>query len=300
MATEAHRRGHKISACMIEGLSLHGDRAWGNIQALGFDTWPEPTKLVRVGASQRRDLAGFDVVLMRKDPPVDSRYITATWILDRAGTLVVNDPRGLRELNEKLAVARFADLAPKSFVSTNPSELREFLRVRGGKMIVKPVYGFGGREILLVREGDPNVGSLLELATSDGTRWTIAQEYLEEATSEGDKRILLVDGEPVGAVLRVLAQGELRNNFHAGGRPAPTQITDNDRAICSRIAPCLRDLGQVFVGIDVIGTKLTEINVTSPTGMQEINRLEGWRDNNTVQARFWDKIESMLGEGRRT
>jgi glutathione synthase len=252
---------------------------------------------MRLGpAAQRRELRSFDVVLMRKDPPVDERYTTATWILDHAGTLVVNDPRGLRELNEKLAIARFPELAPKTFASCNSGELREILGALGGRMIVKPVYGFGGRGILLAREDDPNLGSLLELATADGTRWTVAQEYLP-AASEGDKRILLVDGEPIGAVLRVPRAGELRNNFHAGGSPASTLLDEADRAICSRVGPLLRELGQFFVGIDVIGGRLTEINVTSPTGMQEVNRLDSRPKNDTTQAWFWNALESKLGLG---
>jgi glutathione synthase len=163
-------------------------------------------------------------------------------------------------------------------------------------MILKPVYGFGGRGILLVREDDPNLGSLLELVTADGTRWTVAQEYLP-AASEGDKRILLVDGEPIGAVLRVPKAGELRNNFHAGGSPASTTLSERDGAICSRVGPLMRELGQFFVGIDVIGGRLTEINVTSPTGMQEVNRLDARAEGETMQARFWDALESKLGLG---
>jgi glutathione synthase len=175
-------------------------------------------------------------------------------------------------------------------------ELRRWLAELGGKMILKPVLGYGGREILLAREDDPNLGSLLELATAEGTRWTIAQEYLP-AAKLGDKRILLCDGAPVGAVLRVPKSGEIRNNFHAGGSPAAAELTEEDRAICSAVAPMLRDMGQLFVGLDVIGGRLTEINVTSPTGMQEINRLGRLRDGATMQARLWDALESKLGLG---
>jgi glutathione synthase len=294
MVTEALRRGHRPFGALLSDLSLTGGAA--RAVARPFELDPAIPRLGLGSRAQRRELSSFHVVCMRKDPPVDERYTTATWILDHARTLVVNDPRGLRELNEKLAIARFPDLAPQTFASCNPGELREILGALGGRMILKPVYGFGGRGILLAREDDPNLGSLLELVTADGTRWTIAQEYLP-AASEGDKRILLVDGEPIGAVLRVPKTGELRNNFHAGGSPAATILGEADRAICSRVGPVMRELGQFFVGIDVIGGRLTEINVTSPTGMQEINHLDARPENDTMQARFWNALESKLGLG---
>jgi glutathione synthase len=296
MVTEALRRGHRAYGVELPGLSLHEHRAFGRVAPLrpeedgGAMAWD--------GASERRPLDSFHVVVMRKDPPVDEGYIASTWLLDLAGTHVVNAPRGLRELNEKLAIARFADLAPRTYISRDPVELREILGELGGRMIVKPIYGFGGREVLLVSSNDQNTGTLLELATAEGSRWTVAQEYLP-AAKEGDKRILLVDGDPIGAVLRVPARGEIRNNFHAGGSPALTDLDDVDRAICSRVAPLLRELGQFFVGLDVIGGKLTEVNVTSPTGMQEINRLCGLSadttPSETMQARFWDALEKRIG-----
>jgi glutathione synthase len=246
------------------------------------------------GAPVDRTLSSFDVILMRKDPPVDAGYMTATWILDHANTTVVNEPRGLRDLNEKLAIAYFPEWTPRTFVSRDPTELKSILGMLGGRMILKPVFGFGGREILMARTEDPNLSTLLELATADGTRWSVAQEYLPSA-SEGDKRILLIDGEPVGAVLRVPAHGELRNNFHTGGSPVLTTLSEADRAICSAVGPKLRQMGQFFVGIDVIGGVLTEINVTSPTGMQEINRLHGLVGEDTMQARMWSALESKLG-----
>lgn len=296
MVTEALRRGHRAYGVELAGLSLHEHRAFGRVAPLS----PESVggAMAWAGETERRPLDSFHVVVMRKDPPVDASYIAATWLLDLAGTLVVNSPRGLRDLNEKLAIARFPDLVPRTYISRDPAELREILSELGGRMIVKPIYGFGGREVLLVSTGDQNTGTLLELATADGTRWTVAQEYLP-AAKEGDKRILLVDGDPIGAVLRVPASGEIRNNFHAGGSPALTDLDDVDRAICSRVAPLLRELGQFFVGLDVIGGKLTEVNVTSPTGMQEINRLCGLsaeaNPDETMQARFWDALQERIG-----
>lgn len=293
MIDEAIRRGHRPYVAMLADLVLR--EAQAHVRATAVTMAAEaPLRTVR-GEAQWRSMAEFGVVLMRKDPPFDQGYLTATWILDRAGTAVFNAPSGLRDFNEKLSTAAFADLTPKTHVVRDPAELRRTLELLGGAMIVKPVFGFGGREVLLARADDPNLGSLFELATADGTRWTIAQQYIP-AASVGDKRILLVDGEPIGAVLRVPASGELRNNFHAGGRPVVTELDAADRAICSRVGPVLRAAGQFFVGIDVIGGLLTEINVTSPTGMQEINHLGGLRDDDTMQARFWAALERKLGD----
>ncbi len=297
MVTEALRRGHAPYGALLRDLSLHASSAFANARPLGFRDG-DPT-LRFVGEPQRQPMSNFDVVIMRKDPPVDQGFMTSTWILDHADTVVINEPAGLRSLNEKLSIAAFADLTPRTYVSRDEDELREILATLGGRMIVKPVYGFGGREILLAREDDPNLGSLLEIATADGTRWTVAQEFVPQA-SEGDKRILLVDGKPIGAVLRVPAKGELRNNFHAGGAPARVELDDQDRKICSAVGPMLRESGQFFVGLDVIGGKLTEINVTSPTGMQEINRLEQRNEASTTQALFWDALESKLGGAHRS
>jgi len=292
MITEALRRGHRPWGTGLPWLGVRGHEAVARVAPLALVDG-EPPRLVYAEAPRSRLLAEFAVVLMRKDPPVDQGYVAATWILDHAGTLVLNAPAGLRTLNEKLSILRFGEFVPRTFISRDTAELRSILDELGGRMIVKPVYGFGGREILLARADDPNLGSLLELATAEGTRWTVAQEYLPSA-SEGDKRILLVDGEPIGAVLRVPAEGELRNNFHAGGRPVQSDLTDRDRAICSAVGPMLREADQFFVGIDVIGGHLTEINVTSPTGMQEINRLQQLSGDATMQARFWDGLEARL------
>ena len=289
MITEAIARGHRPYGTSTAGLSLHGAEARGRVAPVEL----REGRLAYAEPARTRPLHEFGAVVMRKDPPVDQGYLAATWILDHAGTPVLNGPAGLRTLNEKLSILRFGELVPQTFISRDAAELREILARLGGRMIVKPVYGYGGREILLAREDDPNLGSLLELATAEGTRWTVAQEYLPAAV-EGDKRILLVEGEPIGAVLRVAARGELRNNFHAGGRPEASDLTDQDRAICSAVAPMLREADQFFVGLDVIGGRLTEINVTSPTGMQEINRLAGLEGSQTMQARFWDALALRL------
>jgi glutathione synthase len=297
MIAEAVRRGHRPFCTMVGDLGLRGPQAWARVSALAIEGDDEQGWHARsVGEPTPTSMASFGATLMRKDPPFDASYLAATWILDHAGAPVFNAPAGLRSLNEKLAITSFPQIVPRTVVSRDLAELRRWLAELGGKMILKPVLGYGGREILLARDDDPNLGSLLELATADGTRWTIAQEYLP-AAKLGDKRILLCDGAPVGAVLRVPRSGEIRNNFHAGGSPAAAELTEEDRAICSAVGPMLRAMGQLFVGLDVIGGRLTEINVTSPTGMQEINRLGRLAGGATMQARLWDALESKLGLG---
>lgn len=289
MILEAQRRGHATFGATLPQLHLHGERARAHARPLVFDEG----RIRFDGPATARELASFDVVLMRKDPPLDEDYLTATWMLDRANTLVLNDPRGLRDLNEKLSMLSFPGLTPQTRVLRRIADLHATLEEFGGRMIIKPVFGFGGREVLQARAGDPNLSTLFEIATRDETRWTVAQGLIEQA-KDGDKRILLLDGEPVGAVLRVAAPGELRDNFHAGGTARATQITDRDLEICAAVGPLLREHGQYFCGIDVIGGLLTEINVTSPTGMQEINRLGALEGEHTMQARFWDGIDAKL------
>lgn len=293
MIAEAQRRGFQPYAAQLAELSLRGADAWAAVVPIEVPQLGQPVG-VR-GPAEFRALASFRVVLMRKDPPVDANFILSTWILDRAAqqTLVINAPAGLRDLSEKLAILEFPELIPQSFLLRTVGDLRDALAELGGQMIIKPVYGFGGREVLIAREGDPNLSTLFELATRDGTTWTIAQAFVPEAKL-GDKRILLVDGEPIGAVMRVPAAGELRNNFHAGGSPAVTALTARDLQICARVGPFLRERGQFFAGLDVLGDRLTEINVTSPTGMQEINRLEHRTGDATMQAKFWTALAGKL------
>lgn len=293
MIAEAQRRGYQPYAAQLEGLSLRGADACAAVVPIAVPHLGQPVA-VR-GPAEFREMASFRVVLMRKDPPVDANFILATWCLDRAAqrTLVINAPAGLRDLSEKLAILEFPELIPQTFLLRTVGDLRDALAALGGQMIIKPVYGYGGREVLIAREGDPNLSTLFELATRDGTTWTIAQAFVPEAKL-GDKRILLVDGEPIGAVLRVPAAGELRNNFHAGGSPAVTALTARDLQICARVGPFLRERGQFFAGLDVLGDCLTEINVTSPTGMQEINRLEQLTGDATMQAKFWSALAGKL------
>ncbi len=296
MITEALHRGHRPWYATLDDLMLDGERALAHARRVAPRDAHPLAPMADASLPELRSLESFALVLMRKDPPVDESFVTATWILDRAkasGTLVVNDPTGLRELNEKLSILAFPDLIPRTRLVRQTADVRAALADFGGHMILKPVYGFGGREILQGRIDDPNLSTLIELATHDGRRWTVAQEFVT-AARDGDKRILLVDGEPIGAVMRVPAKGELRNNFHAGGSPETTELNARDREICAAVGPYLRERGQFFAGIDVIGRHLTEINVTSPTGMQEINRLDGLEGGATMQARFWDQLEARI------
>jgi glutathione synthase len=272
---EAATRGWEVSTCQLEQLGLVGDDAVVDAAVTSVKDATTPADAFRLAAPVAQRLADFDVVLMRKDPPLDVSYLHATWILDhaRGKTLLVNDPRGLRELNEHLAVLRFPQLTPPTIVTRSAARLRDFQREQGGTIVVKPVDGYGGLGIFVVRDGDMNASSILETSTGAGTRWTIAQKFLPEAAA-GDKRIILADGEPVGAVLRVPGSAEARGNLHVGGRPVKTAIDARDREIIDTVAPVLREHGQILVGLDVIGGMLTEINITSPTGVRHASRLE--------------------------
>ena len=268
-------RGWRVWTAQLEHLGLVGDDAVVDAVPTGVVEADTPAQAFSIGERAARRLADFDVVLMRKDPPVDVAYLHATWILDhaRGKTLLVNDPRGLRELNEHLAVLRFPHLTPPTIVTRSAERLRAFQAEQGGAIVVKPVDGFGGLGIFVVRTGDPNASSIIETSTGAGTRWTIAQKFLPEVV-HGDKRIVVVDGDPIGAVLRVPAAAEARGNLHVGGRAVKTEVDARDREIVAALAPMLAANGQVFVGLDVIGGMLTELNITSPTGIRHIARLE--------------------------
>ena len=270
---EATRRGDEIWTCQQQHLSLEHDDAIADAQPTRVSTGAKPFAFE---PRARIPLEAFDAVLMRKDPPVDVDYLHATWLLERARgkTLVVNDPRGLRELNEHLCILRFPDLIPPTIVTRDQARLREFLDEQGGAIVVKPIDGYAGFGVFLIRAGDPNTSSILETATQAGRAWTMAQRYIPDAT-EGDKRILLVNGAPIGAVLRVPPAGEARDNLHVGGAAVRAEVTDEDRRIIAAVAPTVREYGLVFVGLDVIGDRLTEMNFTSPTGIRHLERLEG-------------------------
>lgn len=292
MMREALSRGHEVWTCTLQGLHISGKGP----SALSKRLTQDAMQLSHDERSpQTLSLNDLDCIVMRKDPPFDESYLTATWILScvSGDTQVINDPSGLRDLNEKLAIFAFPQFSPPTQIARTPDQLRQTLKDFNGDMILKPVLGFGGRGILRARQDDPNLSTLFEIATEEGERFTVAQAFLPEAQN-GDKRILLVDGAPVGAVLRVPAQGELRGNLHVGGRAKKTELTPKEQEICGVVGPYLRDRGQFFVGIDVIGDYLTEINVTSPTGMQEINALGKLTGSKRMESIFWDALESRL------
>jgi glutathione synthase len=220
-------------------------------------------------------LSGLDVLFLRKDPPVDDEYVWATQLVELGkGPLWINHPAGLRAANEKLLTLRYPDLTPRTLVTAELPRLRKFIDEQGGDSVVKPLDGYGGQGVVRVRRDDSNFNSLLETATQRGRVPVIAQAFLP-AVSHGDKRIIVLGGKPIGAVLRVPARGELRANFASGGSAAEGPLTARDLEICRRLAPDLEALGLWFVGLDVIGDKLTEVNVTSPTGLVEIDKLSG-------------------------
>lgn len=291
MAEEAQARGHKLFYYHVEDLTWNQ----GRVQATG---WPLEVRRefgnhFTLGERQTIDLATQDVVLLRQDPPFDMAYITNTHLLEmiHPKTLVVNDPFWIRNCPEKLLVLDFADLSPPTMIARNLDHIKAF-REEHGDMILKPLYGNGGAGVFKLSAGDSNLNSLHELFSGINREPLIAQKFLP-AVSQGDKRVILIDGEPVGAINRVPAKGETRSNMHVGGRPEKIAMDDRDLEICKRIGPLLKERGLIFVGIDVIGGMLTEINVTSPTGIQELQRFDG----TNVAALIWEAIERRRAAG---
>jgi len=286
IAEEAQARGHRLFYYTPDRLTYDQ----GRVTARG---WPLTVRRVKgdhftLGEEQVLDLREADVVWLRQDPPFDMGYITTTHILDMItpGTLVVNDPFWVRNYPEKLLVLNFPELTPPTMVARDLGALRAF-REQHGDMILKPLYGNGGAGVFKLTSDDGNLASLWEMFASISREPLIAQKFLP-SVSKGDKRVILVDGEPVGAINRVPQKGETRSNMHVGGRAEKIALTARDREICAAIGPLLREKGQIFVGIDVIGDWLTEINVTSPTGIQELERFDGIN----VAAKIWEAIEA--------
>lgn len=283
---EAQARGHSLFYYTPDKLAYQE----GRVTAKG---WPVTVQRVhgdhfRLGDEIEVELSDFDVVWLRQDPPFDMGYITTTHILDmiHPDTMVVNDPFWVRNYPEKLLVLNFPDLTPPTMIARDLETLKEF-RARHGDVILKPLYGNGGAGVFKLSQGDSNLASLHEMFAGINREPLIMQKFLPDV-SKGDKRVILVDGEPVGAINRVPAAGETRSNMHVGGRPEKVDLTERDLEICAAIGPLLREKGQVFVGIDVIGDWLTEINVTSPTGLQELERFDGAN----VTAKIWEAIEA--------
>ena len=285
MCLEAKARGHELFHFTPDRLQLRGDALSAEIEAL--DVRDVKGDHFTLGKPVLTDLSTLDVVLLRQDPPFDMSYITNTHLLERIHpkTLVVNDPRAVRNAPEKILVMEFADLMPETLVTRDFNAIRRF-RDEFGDIIIKPLYGNGGAGVFRLAEGDQNLSSLLELFDGMFREPFIAQRYLKDVR-KGDKRIILVDGEPVGAINRVPAEHDSRSNMHVGGRAEATGLTEREREICARIGPSLRERGFILVGIDVIGDYMTEINVTSPTGVREVKRFGGA----DIAALFWDAVE---------
>jgi glutathione synthase len=293
LALEAGRRGHKLFHYLPRQLAFAGGR---------LTATAEPMRVRRkkgdhftLGEPRTIDLAEMDVVMLRQDPPFDMGYITTTHLLEHVHpkTLVVNDPAEVRNAPEKLFVTRFPKLMPPTLISSEREPILAF-RKRHKDIILKPLFGNGGAGVFHVGPEDENMNALLEMFTRFYREPIVAQKYLPEVRT-GDRRIILIDGEAAGAINRIPAAGEARANMHVGARPVKAKLAKRDREICEAIGPELKARGLIFVGIDVIGDYLTEINVTSPTGLQEVNRFDGVK----LEARIWDVIEKRVEAGAR-
>jgi glutathione synthase len=286
LALEAQARGHGLWHYLVRDLTfVHGKvRA----QARRLSVRREKGNHATLGPAETIDLRTMDVILMRQDPPFDMAYITATHVLEHIhpDTLVVNDPAEVRNAPEKLFVTHFPDFMPPTLIASDRAEIDAF-RAEHKDIIVKPLFGNGGAGVFHIRPDDENLGSLLEMFTSMSREPVIVQRYLPEVR-QGDKRIILVDGKAAGGVMRVPAKGEARANLHVGGTAMKSTLTKREQDICAAIGPELAKRGMIFVGIDVIGDYLTEINVTSPTGIQQIDRFDGIN----ISAQIWDAIEA--------
>jgi glutathione synthase len=286
LSLEAQRRGHKLYHYTPDRLSARDGKVFARIEEMQVrDIKGDHFTL---GDKVLTDLSEMDVILLRQDPPFDMNYITTTHILERIHpkTLVVNDPAWVRNSPEKIFVTEFPDLMPETLITKSPEDVIAF-REEFGDVIVKPLYGNGGAGIFHMAEADRNLSSLLEMFGQMFREPFIVQRYLKDVR-KGDKRIILIDGEAVGAINRVPAEHDARSNMHAGGRAEKTVLTKREREICERIGPSLRERGFILVGIDVIGDYMTEINVTSPTGVREVKRFGGA----DIAALFWDAVEA--------
>jgi glutathione synthase len=286
MLLEAQKRGHTIAYYTPDRLALWGSKVIAAVQPLKVRD--QHGDHFTLGEVRRSDLAEFDVILLRQDPPFDLAYITSTHLLERVhpATLVVNDPSAVRNAPEKMFVMEFSELMPPTLITRDLAEIKAF-RAEHGDIVMKPLYGKGGEAVFRLAKEDLNFGSLYDLFAATFREQWVVQKFLP-AVKHGDKRILLVDGEFAGAVNRVPAPDDLRSNMVRGGIPKETELSARDRGICSRIGSALRDRGLLFVGIDVIDGYLTEINVTSPTGIRAVKELGGA----DVAALIWDKIEA--------
>ncbi len=286
LSLEAQKRGHELYHYTPDRLSMRDGVVSARLEKM--EVRDVKGDHYTLGEPIRRDLSEMDVVLLRQDPPFDMNYITTTHLLERIHpkTLVVNDPAWVRNSPEKIFVTEFPDLMPETLITKDPQEVMDFRR-EFGDIILKPLYGNGGAGVFHLADGDRNLTSLLEMFGQLFKEPFIAQRYLKDVRA-GDKRIILIDGEPVGAINRVPSETDARSNMHVGGRAEQSKLTPREREICERIGPSLKERGFILVGIDVIGDYTTEINVTSPTGIREIQRFDG----TNIAALFWDAVEA--------
>ncbi|MBO1038315.1 glutathione synthase [Brucella pituitosa] len=286
LSLEAQKRGHELYHYTPDRLSMRDGVVSARVEKM--EVRDIKGDHYTLGEPVRRDLSEMDVVLLRQDPPFDMNYITTTHLLERIHpkTLVVNDPAWVRNSPEKIFVTEFPDLMPETLITKDPQEVLEFRR-EFGDIILKPLYGNGGAGVFHLADGDRNLTSLLEMFGQLFREPFIAQRYLKDVRA-GDKRIILIDGEPVGAINRVPSETDARSNMHVGGRAEQSKLTAREQEICARIGPSLKERGFILVGIDVIGDYMTEINVTSPTGIREIERFDG----TNIAALFWDAVEA--------
>ncbi|MFW2389929.1 MAG: glutathione synthase [Polyangiales bacterium] len=292
---EAQARGHRVDHCLASDIGLRGRRVVARVRQATMQL--DRDEPILLAEPEDVDLVDADAVFIRKDPPFTDEYLWLTLVLDHleGSTLVVNNPRGLRDANEKLYAHYFPEVAPPTIMTSHKDEILRFLSDIGGKAVIKPIDGHGGEGVFLLRHGDSNLNALIESVTHLGGRNAIVQALIPEVYDEGDKRILLVDGELLGVVGRVPSKGDLRSNVHVGGSVAPAEVSDADRAIVEAIAPRLLADKLFFVGLDVIGGKLIEVNVTSPTLIQQMSRLVGDNLSTTVIERLEDKVRQYPG-----
>lgn len=293
---EAQKRGHEVAYIEMPDLFINKSTPMARTRRIELRR-QEGNHFTFLGEAVE-PLSKFDAIFMRKDPPFDITYLHATQLLDLAqdeGAVVLNNPAGLRAANEKLFALNFSSVIPPTLVSHEPQRLKAFMEELGGEMIIKPIDGHGGAGVFHLHRQDRNLNSLLETSTRGGTEAIIAQQYLP-AVRQGDKRLIMLNGEPLGATLRVPREDEHRGNIHVGGTCIKADITPRDRKICRIVGPRLRQEGLYFVGLDIIGEYLTEVNVTSPTGVQEINAL----NNDCLEAKVIDFAESRVAERRQS
>ncbi len=284
---EAQQRGHDNYYCGISGLAFNEGRVIAHAAPLKVQR--KQGEHADIGGYLWRDAAEFDCILMRKDPPFDTDFFFATHLLslvDESRTLLFNNPRGLREASEKMFILNFPELIAETMVAADPAAILEFAQRVGGDIVVKPLDGCGGAGIFRITRGDLNTNAILEVSTGEGRRPIMAQRYLPKSR-EGDTRLHYLDGQAVGAMKRVPQQNDLRGNLHVGGRSVRAEIGEKEREICKRVAPRLSELGIYYAGLDIIGGYVTEVNVTSPTGIQETNALSGLK----LEAEVIDMVE---------